>query len=58
MSRPIQIHNHPFRFLLYLEWILLAVAALSEVSPYPFRRIPRLPLVTFLSIAAYGVIGL
>ncbi len=58
MRRPIQIHNHPFRFLLYLEWILLAVAALSEVSPYPFRRIPRLPLLTFLSIAAYGVIGL
>ena len=58
MSRPIQIHNHPFRFLLYLEWILLAVAALSEVSPYPFRRIPRLPLLTFLSIAVYGAIGL
>ncbi len=58
MSRPIQVNNHPFRFLLYLEWVLLLIAALSEASPYPFRRLPRLPLLTIISIAGFGLIGL
>lgn len=58
MSRPIQIQNHPFRFLLYLEWILLVVAALSEASPYPFRRFPREPLLMIVTIAGFGLIGL
>jgi signal transduction histidine kinase len=58
MSRPIQIRTHPFRFLLYLEWILLLIAALSEALPYPFRKLPRLPVLTILSIAAFGVMGL
>jgi signal transduction histidine kinase len=58
MSRLIQIRTHPFRFLLYLEWILLLIAALSEALPYPFRKLPRLPVLTILSIAAFGVMGL
>jgi signal transduction histidine kinase len=58
MSRPIQIQNHPFRFLLYLEWILLVVAALSEATPYPFRRFPREPLLMIVTIAGFGLIGL
>lgn len=58
MSRPIQIRTHPFRFLLYLEWSLLVIAALSEASPYPFRKLHRLPLLTMLSIAGFGVMGL
>jgi len=58
MSRSIQIRTHPFRFLLYLEWSLLVIAALSEASPYPFRKLHRLPLVTILSIAGFGVMGL
>jgi signal transduction histidine kinase len=58
MSRPIQIRTHPFRFLLYLEWILLLIAALSEALPYPFRKLPRLPVLTILSIAGFGVMGL
>lgn len=28
-------HNHPFRLLLYLEWILLAIAVLTAFSPLP-----------------------
>lgn len=58
MNRPIQIQNHPFRFLLYLEWVLLVVAALSEATPYPFRRFPREPLLMIVTIAGFGLIGL
>jgi signal transduction histidine kinase len=58
MSRPIQINNHPFRFLLYLEWILLIVAALSEALPYPFRRLPREPILMIGSIVGFGILGL
>ncbi|MEA5496671.1 sensor histidine kinase [Limnoraphis robusta Tam1] len=40
-------HNHPFRLLLYLEWILLAIAVLTAFSPFPpppsakFSRYPH-----------------
>lgn len=59
MSQPIHIYNHPFRFLLYLEWILLALAALTEALPNPSPRFAaRLPLLTILSLAGFGVMGL
>lgn len=58
MSQPIQIHNHPFRFLLHLEWVLLVLAILSEASPYPFYRIPREPLLMILSMVGFGMMGL
>lgn len=57
MSRPIQIRNHPFPFLLYLEWILLILAALSVVLPLPFRRLPQLPLPAILSVVGFGLMG-
>ncbi len=37
MKRAIQLHNHPFRFLLYLEWGLLAVAIVSASETSPSR---------------------
>lgn len=58
MSRPIQLKNHPFRFLLYLEWVLLIVTALAEASPSPFQRLHRFPLLTILSVIGFGVMGL
>lgn len=58
MSRPIQFQNHPFRFLLYLEWILLVVAIFSEAAPYPFRRFPREPLLMIFTIIMFGLMGL
>lgn len=58
MSRPIQFQNHPFRFLIYLEWILLVVAIFSEATPYPFRRFPREPLLMIFTIIIFGLIGL
>ncbi|MDM9380286.1 sensor histidine kinase [Chlorogloeopsis sp. ULAP01] len=59
MSRPISIFNHPFRFLLYLEWILLSFAALSAVIPPPFRRLPtRFTELTICSLIIFGLMGL
>lgn len=58
MSRSIQVHNHPFRFLLYLEWVLLLLAALSEFLPHGSHRFPGSPLLTILSIVGFGVMGL
>ena len=52
MSRAIQFHNHPFRFLLYLEWGLLAVAIMGILTAPPLREMarrgpPNLPMRTF-----------
>ncbi|MEL6855595.1 MAG: hypothetical protein AAFO83_10875, partial [Cyanobacteria bacterium J06607_13] len=41
MGRAIQLHNHPFRFLLYLEWGLLAVAMFSALESPPGRLAQR-----------------
>lgn len=58
MSRPIQIHTHPFRYLLYLEWVLLVVATGFTALPAPFHRFPRLSALGVLGIAGFGLIGL
>jgi signal transduction histidine kinase len=62
----LQPKAHPFRLLLYLEWILLGMAILAE---FPILEIPhpaflhpplssqdRIPL--FLCIASFGILGL
>jgi signal transduction histidine kinase len=54
----IQIHNHPFKFLLYLEWVLLAIAILTELIPTPFPRVHRFGLLTILNIVGFGLMGL
>jgi signal transduction histidine kinase len=59
VSRPIEIHNHPFRFLLYLEWILLSFAALSAVIPSPFQRSSaRFTELTICTLIIFGLMGL
>jgi signal transduction histidine kinase len=58
MSRPIQIANHPFRFLLYLEWILLAIAVFSAVLPPSPRLSPKFPELTICSLILFGLMGL
>ncbi|MBF2004087.1 MAG: sensor histidine kinase [Chlorogloeopsis fritschii C42_A2020_084] len=59
MSRPISIHNHPFRFLLYLEWILLSFAALSAIIPPPFPRSSiRFTELTICTLVIFGLMGL
>lgn len=58
MTRSIQFHSHPFRFLLYLEWIILFLFAIAEALPAPYQRVPSFPLLTIFSIAAFGIMGL
>ncbi|MDX2213834.1 MAG: sensor histidine kinase [Oculatellaceae cyanobacterium bins.114] len=54
----IQIKNHPFPFLLYLEWGLVVLAILSEFLPAPVSRLSRYPVLTIASIAIFGLMGL
>ncbi|MBK1988647.1 sensor histidine kinase [Sphaerospermopsis aphanizomenoides BCCUSP55] len=59
MSRPIKINNHPFRFLLYLEWLLLAFSVLMVILPSPSPKFAALfPELTICSLALFGVMGL
>ncbi|MEA5574862.1 sensor histidine kinase [Anabaena sp. UHCC 0451] len=59
MSRPIQFNNHPFRFLLYLEWVLLGLSVLMVVTPSPSPKFAtRFPELTICSLAFFGLMGL
>lgn len=67
MSRSIQFQNHPFRFLLYLEWALLAIAISSLLTPGPPipadpRRfqppVEQFPILSMICIFAFGLLGL
>ncbi|MDP5338286.1 MAG: sensor histidine kinase [Nodularia sp. (in: cyanobacteria)] len=53
------MNNHPFRFLLYLEWVLLAIAVLTAALPSPSPRFnARFPELTICSLIIFGVMGL
>ena len=62
----IQPKNHPFRFLLYLEWGLLAVAILSALESPPGRiarrharqGITHSPWLAILCMGLFGLMGL
>ncbi|MEM9908733.1 MAG: histidine kinase, partial [Cyanobacteria bacterium P01_D01_bin.44] len=67
MPHPIQFKNHPFRFLLYLEWALLAIAITSFFTPNPPPQasppglrllLPQFPLVSLTCIFLFGLLGL
>ncbi|MEH2349003.1 MAG: sensor histidine kinase [Nostoc sp.] len=50
MNSRIKINKHPFPSLLYLEWILLAITALTAVIPPPLRRFhPKHPELSICS---------
>lgn len=72
MNRLLQIRTHPFRLLLYLEWILLVITILGEL---PWENIPYLGtllgessntpkllpyswLLNILCIVGFGLMGL
>ncbi len=56
MSNPIDFKNHPFKFLLYLEWVLLVLATIASI--YPMRGAPIFPELTVISLIAFGLMGL
>ena len=59
MNRAIEVKNHPFKFLLYLEWVLLAFAAVASILPTPLQRVPtRFPELTVISLTLFGLMGL
>ncbi|MBD2296074.1 sensor histidine kinase [Anabaena sphaerica FACHB-251] len=59
MSRPILINNHPFRFLLYLEWVLLGLSVLMVILPSPSPKFAAsFPGLTICSLAFFGLMGL
>ncbi|MGH1393839.1 MAG: sensor histidine kinase [Trichormus sp.] len=59
MTRPIQVNNHPFRFLLYLEWILLAISVITSVLPHPSPRFAsQFPEIAILNLVIFGLMGL
>ena len=67
MSKAIQLQNHPFRFLLYLEWGLLAVAFISVLDGPPsiggrHHGPPpgweHSPLVAIVPLILFGLMGL
>ncbi|GJD23388.1 hypothetical protein RIVM261_083440 [Rivularia sp. IAM M-261] len=63
--------NHPFRLLLYVEWVLLSMTVIAEVPwesvlsfitwslpPSPSQKIPFAWQITFISIIIFGLMGL
>ncbi|OUC11836.1 MAG: hypothetical protein B0A82_25330 [Alkalinema sp. CACIAM 70d] len=50
--------NHPLKFLLYFEWILLTIALIAELSIGGGRWVPREPFLNMLCIAIVGILGL
>lgn len=60
-----KIKNHPFRLLLYLEWILLVITILVEFCRVDFRFSPPPPInfsfnipLLCLTIATFGIMGI
>jgi len=59
MNRPIQFNNHPFRFLLYLEWLLLGFSALMALIPSSSPHFSTIfPELTICSLSVFGLMGL
>ena len=59
MNSAINVKNHPFKFLLYLEWILLGLAVFASILPIPLQRLPtKFPELTVISLAIFGLMGL
>lgn len=52
------LRQPPLRFLLYLEWILLAIVALSELPRVDFNLLPRHPWITLPTLLIFTLLGL
>jgi signal transduction histidine kinase len=56
-SRP-SSPQHPLRFLLYLEWVLLATVLVSEVVGNSPFQVPRWPGLNLVGLSVFAVMGL
>jgi len=50
--------NHPFAFLLYVEWALLGLAILNEFTPRPLPQSQEYSIFIILVILSFGILGL
>ncbi|MGB7441650.1 MAG: sensor histidine kinase [Coleofasciculaceae cyanobacterium] len=55
---PLQLSTRPIRLLLYLEWVLLSVVALTEILAFSFPRHHKSPLLALICIGLFGVMGI
>lgn len=58
MSRSPTLPSRPLQVLLHLEWILLAIVALSELATTARFQVPRLPLLNLISLGIFTLMGL
>ncbi|MGD1905458.1 MAG: sensor histidine kinase [Leptolyngbyaceae cyanobacterium] len=58
LSALIRPKNHPFPFLLHLEWVLLALAIFSELTPAPLPDRMASPGLALASLLIFGALGL
>ncbi|MBW4470334.1 MAG: sensor histidine kinase [Stenomitos rutilans HA7619-LM2] len=58
MKQLVPAQRNFFRLLLYLEWILLGMAMLTETVPNPMNRFEPSPLIALPIILMLGLMGL
>ncbi len=58
MSRAIDIKNHPFKFLLYLEWILLGFAGIASIVNPVQKFQTSYPELMVITLTVFGLMGL
>jgi len=56
--RTLRPATHPFPVLLYLEWALLGMAMVSELSPTLLPRTTTAPAIGIISVGLFGLLGL
>jgi signal transduction histidine kinase len=57
MSQAIHLRNHPFRFLLFLEWGLVAIALFSQIAPSHGHGHGSPALLGLVSTLMFGLMG-
>ena len=58
MNRAIDVKNDPFKFLLYLEWVLLGFAAIASTINPVQRFQTSYPELMVIGLTAFGLMGL
>ncbi|MDJ1177611.1 sensor histidine kinase [Roseofilum sp. BLCC_M91] len=58
IPKVIRPRNHPFPFLLYLEWALLGLAILNEFTPRPLPQSQEYSIFIIAIILSFGILGL
>ncbi|MDJ1184592.1 hypothetical protein [Roseofilum casamattae] len=58
LPKIIQPRNHPFPFLLYVEWALLGLTILNEFTPSPLPKYEGDSFLAILVIISFGILGL